>query len=92
MLIILLFISSTTTNGYIVFSGTLSIGTDVIKKYKNLLPYKYAVATPNVTNSYECIHHTSTRGAKSINRVLRIPKEECHSGGKLNFHICMYNL
>ena len=85
MLIILLFISSTTTNGYIVFSGTLSIGTDVIKKYKNLLPYKYAVATPNVTNPYERIHHTSIRGAKNINRVLRIPKEECHSGGK-----CLY--
>ena len=74
------------------FSGTLSIGTDVIRKYKYLLPYKYAVATPNVTNPYERIHHTSIRGAKSINRVLKIPKKECHSGGKLNFHVCMYNL
>ena len=85
MLIIFLFISSATTNGYIVFSGTLPIGTDVIKKYKNLLSYKYAVATPNVSNSYERIHHTSIRGTKTINRVLRIPREECHSGGKLNF-------
>ena len=74
--------------GYVVLAGTAPIEVRILKKYGNTLPYRYEVVTPYSSsfshNKYERLRHVPGKyGIKAVYRVLRIPRKDLYSGGKI---------